>query len=219
MGRGRGLPITSGDPNVPDEYGDMALVGAARSGQVGVIRVLLAHGAKTGIQDGFGWLPLSAAASRGHVEAVEVLVKEGKADIDAQAQDRLTALMWAARAGRLEVIRCLLKLGANLDLRRDARDDDDPEDAEWTRDGTAGGRREPPRDAARAGGWKKFARARPRAEDAPRLLFVSAFHVDLAACIEQKTCNSRPVLMASRIMEGRITIIILATGICASRYE
>ena len=132
MGRGRGLPITSGDPNVPDEYGDMALVGAARSGQVGVIRVLLAHGAKTGIQDGFGWLPLSAAASRGHVEAVEVLVKEGKADIDAQAQDRLTALMWAARAGRLEVIRCLLKLGANLDLRRDARDDDDPEDAEWT---------------------------------------------------------------------------------------
>ena len=41
MGRGRGLPITSGDPNVPDEYGDMALVGAARSGQVGVIRVLL----------------------------------------------------------------------------------------------------------------------------------------------------------------------------------
>ena len=39
MGRGRGLPITSDDPNVPDEYGDMALVGAARSGQVGVIRV------------------------------------------------------------------------------------------------------------------------------------------------------------------------------------
>ena len=172
MGRGRGLPITSGDPNVPDEYGDMALVGAARSGQVGVIRVLLAHGAKTGIQDGFGWLPLSAAASRGHVEAVEVLVKEGKADIDAQAQDRLTTLMWAARAGRLEVIRCLLKLGANLDMRRDARDDDDPEDAEWT------ARRHGKEDAANlladvraAGGWKKFAREPGRVRKTLQYIF------------------------------------------------
>ena len=150
----------------------MALVGAARSGQVGVIRVLLAHGAKTGIQDGFGWLPLSAAASRGHVEAVEVLVKEGKADIDAQAQDRLTALMWAARAGRLEVIRCLLKLGANLDLRRDARDDDDPEDAEWT------ARRHGKEDAANlladvraAGGWKKFAREPGRVRKTLQYIF------------------------------------------------
>ena len=80
--------------------------------------------------------------------------------------------MWAARAGRLEVIRCLLKLGANLDLRRDARDDDDPEDAEWT------ARRHGKEDAANlladvraAGGWKKFAREPGRVRKTLQYIF------------------------------------------------
>lgn len=116
---------------------------------------------RPGIQDGFGWLPLSAAASRGHDECVVCLVKEGKAAIDAKAKDRTTALMWAARAGKIETIKCLLKLGADLDVdRRDNREDDEErEDAEWT------ARRHGKEDAAilladvrAAGGWKKFAK-------------------------------------------------------------
>ena len=58
-----------------------------------------------------------------------------------------------------------------------------------------------------------------RRRDMQRLLFACVFHVDLAACIEQKTRNSSPALGASRFMEGRITSFIHAIDICASRYE
>jgi ankyrin repeat protein len=73
-------------------------------------------------------LPIHVAVQAGLMADVELLINEG-ADIDAPGEMRLTPLHYAAMEGRDEIIKLLLKKGAN----RYARDMDGPSAADWAR--------------------------------------------------------------------------------------
>lgn len=72
-----------------------------------------------------GWTPLQYAASKGHLDTVRMLIAN-KALVNAPAPDGTTALMMAAYAGSEDVVRYLLKSGADATMQnlhqRDAAD-------------------------------------------------------------------------------------------------
>ena len=68
------------------------------------------------LQDNYGKVALHRACAGGHLECAKALLGAG-ADINKQANDGWTPLMYAAHFGLLEVVRELLKRGAKKDLK------------------------------------------------------------------------------------------------------
>ena len=112
-----------------------ALIYAASAGHVDTVRVLLEAGALVDAKDRDGRTALICAALRGHTDVVETLLDKG-ADKNAQATDSsresisvglghqlvslpagTSALMCAARAGRLDTVRVLLEAGAVVETK------------------------------------------------------------------------------------------------------
>jgi ankyrin repeat protein len=111
------------------EAGATPFVRAAQSGDVDLMKLLLAHGADPKIPTEFGDTALSAAAGIGwvegvtyehsvkeNVEAVKMLLDLGL-DPNAANRDGRTPLMGAALKGRNEVVQLLVDHGAKLDTR------------------------------------------------------------------------------------------------------
>ncbi|MEK7859683.1 MAG: ankyrin repeat domain-containing protein [Elusimicrobiota bacterium] len=88
-----------------------ALTAAAAAGKTGLVKLLLAAGAKVQPESGF---PLHAAARAGHLETVKALVDAG-ASVDALDARGATALIEAAKDGREDVVAFLLSKGADVD--------------------------------------------------------------------------------------------------------
>jgi uncharacterized protein len=119
------------------EAGATPFVRAAQSGDVELLKLLLAHGADPGIATDFGDTALSAAAGIGWVEgvtyehsvkdnleAVKMLLELGL-DPNSANRDGRTPLMGAALKGRNDVVQILVDHGAKLDTRdRGSRDTD-----------------------------------------------------------------------------------------------
>lgn len=112
-----------------DEEGATAFLRASQSGDVELMRLLLAHGADPKINTNLGVTPLAAAAGIGWVEgvtrersteqtveAVKMLLELG-IDPDYQADTGRTALHGAAHKGATEVVRILVTAGARMDIR------------------------------------------------------------------------------------------------------
>lgn len=102
--------------NVSD-YTPLSL--AASGGYVGIIKVLLNHGAEINSRTGskLGISPLMLAAMNGHVAAVKLLLDRGS-DVNAQIEtNRNTALTLACFQGRTEVVGLLLDRCANVEHR------------------------------------------------------------------------------------------------------
>ena len=112
-----------------DENGATAFLRASQSGDVELMKLLLAHGADPKINTLLGVTPLHVAAGIGWVEgityewspkatldAVKMLVDLGL-DVNAQADTGRTALHGAAHKGRADVIQVLADHGAKLDVR------------------------------------------------------------------------------------------------------
>nr|7TBO_A Chain A, D12 LOV2-DARPin fusion [synthetic construct]7TBO_B Chain B, D12 LOV2-DARPin fusion [synthetic construct] len=91
----------------------LALLEAAKKGQIEEVRRLLELGADANGADGTGTTPLHLAAYSGHLEIVEVLLKHG-ADVDASDVFGYTPLHLAAYWGHLEIVEVLLKNGADV---------------------------------------------------------------------------------------------------------
>lgn len=98
-------------PGAADEWGQTALLLAAREGQVAVVRQLLRAGAQVEGDDST-LTPLAAAALRGHLPMVQVLLRAG-ARPDATGRGDQTPLILAIRHQHLPVVRELLAAGAN----------------------------------------------------------------------------------------------------------
>ena len=77
-----------------------------------VIRLLLAHGADVNQRDEMGHTSFHFCNDQ---EGAALLLNNG-AEIDARSHDGMTSLMWAAQHGHLDVVRFLLRRGANLEL-------------------------------------------------------------------------------------------------------
>lgn len=122
--------LTAGaSPKLSHPEGETPLMGASRAGRVDAVRLLLARGADVNAIDGFQKQgPLMWAATEGHVEVVKTLLEAG-ANPNLQAKvttaergfadhpsGGFTAMMFAVRDGREDVVRALAAAGADLKL-------------------------------------------------------------------------------------------------------
>lgn len=102
--------------NVSD-YTPLSL--AASGGYIGIVKILLAHGAEINSRTGskLGISPLMLASMNGHTATVKLLLDMG-ADINAQIEtNRNTALTLACFQGRHEVVSLLVERRANIEHR------------------------------------------------------------------------------------------------------
>ncbi len=112
-----------------DENGATAFLRASQSGDIELMKLLIARGADPKINTALGVTPLQVAAGIGWVEgityewspkatfeAVKMLIELG-VDVNAQADTGRTALHGAAHKGRTDVIQILVDNGAKLDTR------------------------------------------------------------------------------------------------------
>jgi ankyrin repeat protein len=89
------------------------LVDAARAGDAAAVRSLLAGGADPNEPAGNnGWTPLLHAIHKQQIGSVEALL-EGGADVNRPSPDRTTPLMMAAGYGYTDIVRVLLRRGAD----------------------------------------------------------------------------------------------------------
>jgi uncharacterized protein len=112
-----------------DENGATAFLRASQSGDLALMKFLLAHGADPKINTVLGVTPLQVAAGIGWVEgitydwgvketdeAVKMLIELGL-DVNSQADTGRTALHGAAHKGRTNVIQMLYDAGAKLNVK------------------------------------------------------------------------------------------------------
>jgi ankyrin repeat protein len=116
------------DVNVKDNHGDTALGLAASIGEVATMRLLVAKGADPGAVNGKGETPIILATKSKQAEAVRLLIGKG-ADVNVAstsfntvrhgpvAMIKLTPLHRAAAFGPEEMVRDLLKAGADVNAR------------------------------------------------------------------------------------------------------
>ncbi|MGW4201926.1 ankyrin repeat domain-containing protein [Streptomyces sp. NPDC004726] len=106
-----GVPADSAD-----EDGQTPLYLAALQNDLGIVRLLLAAGARPERPSGFGGgdLPLCGAAVGGHTEVVRALLAAG-ARPDTPESMGSTAMSWAVRQGYATTVRALLEHGADPD--------------------------------------------------------------------------------------------------------
>ena len=125
------------DPNVPHISGETAIMRAARAGQTDVVKALLAAGADPNARGQRQQTALMFASAQGHPDAVQALLAGG-ADVHAKSESwpvlyergsggdvhpdqfmwieegGYTAIVFAARAGNLDVAQVLVAGGANV---------------------------------------------------------------------------------------------------------
>lgn len=99
---------------IRNKFGDTALMFAALSGHVKVVKRLLELGGPQENRD--GWSPLHYAAYGGHIEVARFLLRKG-AKVDEPAPNTQTALMLAAGTGNYDMVRFLLDEQANRKLK------------------------------------------------------------------------------------------------------
>ena len=91
------------DVNAPDADGDVALHGAAQTGNTEIIQLLLDKGAEPNVKNKQGGTPLMWAAVYGNQDAARLLLSRG-ADASLKDNDGITAAEWAARNKRENVV-------------------------------------------------------------------------------------------------------------------
>jgi ankyrin repeat protein len=101
-----------------DAAGQTALMYAADTGQMEVVKYLVTNGADVNAQSkGFGrGTALIYAAASNRLEIMEYLIERG-ANVNAMTGNKETALFWAAAQGHIDAIKILLKNGADTELK------------------------------------------------------------------------------------------------------
>ena len=105
-----------GDVNAIDKYRWDSLLWAAREGHTGVVKTLLSHGAVPCV-DLVQRTILMWACREGHIDVVIAILEHEKYQHSLETRDKMgmTALMWAVRYDRLEVVKTLVKFGVNME--------------------------------------------------------------------------------------------------------
>lgn len=93
------LLVLGADLNLSDADGDTALHGAAKSGNVEIMRMLLDKGANPNAKNKQGGTPLMWAAVYGNEDAARLLLSRG-ANASAKDNTGVTAAEWAVRNNR-----------------------------------------------------------------------------------------------------------------------
>lgn len=102
---------------VQNKDGWAALQWAAQRGHKTLAKLVLSKGADVNATDNFfGQSAFYLAVKSQRVGFIGILLTNG-ANMDSDQESRRTALNWAARDGRVDVVELLLKGGADADLR------------------------------------------------------------------------------------------------------
>ncbi len=100
--------------DAPIPGGETALMSASRTGSLEAVEALLKAGANPNAKEDLkGQSAIIWAASEGHAGIVAALIA-AKADFRIRLDSGFTPLLFAARDGRLEVVKVLLQAGANV---------------------------------------------------------------------------------------------------------
>ncbi len=95
------------------------LYNASAGGHLDIVRFLLEKGADpNSLNYSWGATPLGTALSSAYIDVAEELIRYG-ADVNARRRSGHTALMYAARDGRMAVVEFLLENGADVQLEND----------------------------------------------------------------------------------------------------
>ncbi|XP_067676346.1 serine/threonine-protein phosphatase 6 regulatory ankyrin repeat subunit A-like [Haliotis asinina] len=90
---------------------------AGESGHRNVVELLVKYGANLSLRDAHRNNILHLACGRGHVGVVKYVISQDTVDINSRGNNKKTPIMVAGRRGHTEVIRLLVKNGADLSLR------------------------------------------------------------------------------------------------------
>lgn len=101
------------DVEAKNNYGQTALMLAAREGRNDQLDALIRNGAKVDAKDGDGWTALMLAAFNGQFQCVKSLVA-AKADVNAKTADGWDAALLAISEGRGSAARTLVEAGATI---------------------------------------------------------------------------------------------------------
>lgn len=89
---------------------------AAKKGNWGAVKALLAQGVGVNAKDEYGQTALIWAAANGHTNIVNQLI-EAKANVNAKNEDGYTPLLWAINAGSTNMVQQLIKAGADVNAQ------------------------------------------------------------------------------------------------------
>jgi len=104
----------SADPNLARSSGETPLMTAAHSGNVDVVKLLLAHDANVNAKENTrGQTALMLSVAENHEDVARVLI-ENHADVKARSKNRFTAFQFAVQQGNLAIARMLLAAGADV---------------------------------------------------------------------------------------------------------
>jgi ankyrin repeat protein len=106
------------DPNVPDQYGNTALIMATIQGYEDIVDLLLDHGADIKSRDKkFQATPLIWAALKGQTAVAKLLIDKG-ADLNAKEnRNGMTALYAAVLKGYTEMVKIFLAKDVDINSR------------------------------------------------------------------------------------------------------
>jgi ankyrin repeat protein len=105
-----------------DQQGKTALHWAVRDGHTEAAALLLKNGAGASVRDKYGMTPLMWAGEMGHLGALQILLQEvGEQGLRQRHVAGNTALHWAARCDREEVLLALLLAGADPTIKDNKR--------------------------------------------------------------------------------------------------
>jgi uncharacterized protein len=94
------------------------MIVAASTGDLSVLKKMIAEGADVNYKDTDGWSALTEATLTGQIEAVKILI-DSHADVNMKHQKGWTALMVAAEKNQKQAAELLLKAGADSNIRSD----------------------------------------------------------------------------------------------------
>ena len=102
------------------DWGNTPLHSAAYQGDLEMVQVLLNYGVDVNVQNNPGCTPLTFASLNGHhnePRVARLLIEHGADTNTRDVIEGITPLHRASRRGRLEVVRVLIELGANVDVK------------------------------------------------------------------------------------------------------
>ena len=105
------------DVEVRDKSALTPLVFASEKGKLPMVKMLVEAGASVCARDHMGRTCFWMAAAFGHTETARYLVRLKGVDVDAEADDGLTAVLAAAQENHPDVMKVLIDAGADIEAR------------------------------------------------------------------------------------------------------
>ncbi|KAJ7266737.1 hypothetical protein C8J57DRAFT_376911 [Mycena rebaudengoi] len=101
------------DTSIREQHKGQSLIGAALSGSLGMVQLLISQGVDVNARGGYYGNALQAASQEGHEAVVQLLLDQG-ANVNAQDRKNWNALQEASYGGHEAVVQLLLDRGADV---------------------------------------------------------------------------------------------------------